>query len=136
MNVSRLARRAGTTSDTVRHYTDLGILRPRRNPDNGYRQYSQDDFRRLEFVLQARQLGFTLEDIQEIINESESGASPCAHVRQLIEERLEDVEARIEALSRLSQRMRRAMAEWTVQPDSPADGEHICGLIESFEETG
>ncbi|MCB1837879.1 MAG: MerR family transcriptional regulator, partial [Alcanivoracaceae bacterium] len=60
MNVSELARRGATTSETVRHYTDLGLLRPVRNPDNGYRRYNRDDLRRLHFALQARSLGFTL----------------------------------------------------------------------------
>ena len=45
MNVSELARRGATTSETVRHYTDVGLLRPSRNPDNGYRQYGRDDLR-------------------------------------------------------------------------------------------
>lgn len=134
MNVSELARRADTTSETVRHYTDIALLRPARNPDNHYRQYSHDDLRRLNFALQARSLGFTLADISLLVEESESGASPCATTRQLIEQRLEDVNKRIEELHRLSRRMRNALHEWEVRPDCAGGDERICVLIASFSD--
>lgn len=132
MNITELARGAGTTADTVRHYTDLGLLRPRRNPRNHYREYDRDDRKRLDFILQARGLGFTLEDIHQILTDADSGQSPCGDVRRLIEQRLEEVEARIRSLQRLSDRMREAVARWKEQPDTaPQDG-RICGLIESM----
>lgn len=138
MNVSELARRGATTSETVRHYTDLGLLRPVRNPDNGYRRYSRDDLRRLHFALQARSLGFTLGDICTLVEESESGRSPCATTRQLIEQRLEEVEQRIVELTRLGGRMRSALKAWDDHPDCAGGDERICVLIDSFsnEEVG
>lgn len=136
MNVSQLARRAGTTPETVRHYTDVGLLRPTRNPDNGYRCYNRDDLRRLEFALQARSLGFTLSDIATLIDESEGGRSPCATTRQLIEQRLADVEQRIDELTRLSARMRTALHAWDDHPDCAGGDERICVLIDSFSEEG
>ena len=135
MNVSELARRASTTSETVRHYTDIGLLRPQRNPDNGYRLYDRDDLRRLTFALQARSLGFTLADICQLVEESESGHSPCATTRQLIEQRLAEVEGRIRELRRLSGRMQEALAAWKQQApccDTEPDAASICPLIESF----
>ena len=136
MNVSQLARRAGTTADTVRHYTELGLLRPERNPANGYREYGKADLARLNFSLQARSLGFTLQDVSALIAESDAGKSPCQHTRSLIEHRLTEVEARIAELTRLSQRMRSAIVQWASRPDcSPGNGT-VCGLIQSWEEEG
>lgn len=134
MNVSTLAKRADTTAETVRHYTDLGLLRPRRNPDNGYREYDQSDRRRLEFALRARSLGFTLADIQLLVAESESGNSPCATTRELIEQRLQEVEARISELRRLSRRMHTALDAWRSHPGCAGGDESICTLIDSFTE--
>lgn len=136
MNVSQLARRAGTTADTVRHYTELGLLRPARNPANGYREYGKNDLSRLNFSLQARSLGFTLQDISALIAESEAGHSPCQHTRSLIEQRLAEVEARIAELTRLSERMRSAMTQWSTQPDCAPGNGTVCGLIQSWEEEG
>ncbi|MFN3713162.1 MAG: MerR family transcriptional regulator [Alcanivoracaceae bacterium] len=134
MNVSQLASRAGTTSDTVRHYTELGLLTPSRNPDNGYRQYGSHDLSRLRFALQARSLGFTLHDIAALLAESDAGNSPCGRTRALIEQRLAEVEARISELRQLSERMRSAMQQWASKPDcAPGEG-GVCNLITSWEE--
>lgn len=132
MNVSGIARKADTTSETVRHYTEIGLLRPLRNATNGYREYDGADLRRLSFALQARSLGFTLADIRLLVDESESGSSPCATTRSLIEQRLDEVNRRIEDLHRLSDRMRHALDAWQTHPDCAADDERICALIESF----
>lgn len=133
MNVTALARRAGTTSETVRHYTEVGLLRPERNPDNGYRVYDQRDLDTLRFALSARSLGFTLADISALVDEAESGQSPCQHTRELIEYRLGEVERQIRELQSMQARMREAMSVWSQQPDwQPGDGSHICGLIETF----
>ena len=134
MNVTQLARRAGTTADTVRHYTELGLLRPARNPANGYREYGKNDLSRLNFSLQARSLGFTLQDISALIAESDAGHSPCQHTRSLIEQRLAEVEARIAELTRLSERMRSAMKQWSTRPDCAPGNGTVCGLIQSWEE--
>ena len=136
MNVTQLARRAGTTADTVRHYTELGLLKPGRNPANGYREYSKNDLSRLNFSLQARSLGFTLQDISALIAESDAGHSPCQHTRSLIEQRLGEVEARIAELTRLSERMRSAMAQWSTKPDCAPGNGTVCGLIQSWEGEG
>ncbi|NQD96766.1 MerR family transcriptional regulator, partial [Pseudomonas sp. CrR25] len=57
MRVAQLARAAAVSAETVRHYTDLGLLHPSRDPHNGYQCYSADDLRRLSFVARARRLG-------------------------------------------------------------------------------
>ncbi len=134
MRVSDLARRAGTTTETVRHYTDIGLLQPERDPNNGYRRYANTDLRLLRFALKARHLGFTLADIQSLADASRHGETPCGQVRTLIEARLEQVEARIIELQSLSLRMRQAMSDWQGSPDCRLDDGRVCGLIDSFVE--
>lgn len=131
MRVSDLARQAATTTETVRHYTDIGLLKPQRDPGNGYRHYNQSDLRLLRFAIKARSLGFTLTDIQSLATASEEGETPCGQVRSLIEQRLEDVEARIRELRALSQRMRSAMSDWQDKPDCHLDDGRVCGLIDA-----
>lgn len=131
MRVSDLARQADTTSETVRHYTDIGLLKPHRDPGNGYRHYGVSDLRLLRFALKARSLGFTLADIQSLATASEEGETPCGQVRSLIESRLAEVEARIQELQALSNRMRSAMADWQDKPDCHLDDGRVCGLIDA-----
>ncbi|MZR61808.1 MerR family transcriptional regulator [Alcanivorax sp. DP30] len=131
MRVSDMARQADTTSETVRHYTDIGLLKPRRDPGNGYRHYDLADLHLLRFAIKARSLGFTLSDIQSLATASEEGETPCGQVRSLIECRLADVETQIRELQALSQRMRSAMAEWEDKPDCHLDDGRVCGLIDA-----
>lgn len=70
MKVKEIATAAGVNPDTVRFYTREGLLRPTRNPDNNYQQYDAEDLRRLRFARKARQLGFSLPEIRQILEQA------------------------------------------------------------------
>ena len=133
MTVHELARAAGVTADTVRHYVRIGLLRPQRNPGNNYRLFSRADLRRLRFVRKAQLLGFTLKEICQLLEASRSGALSCAQVRQAVERRIQENRRRLEALMALQRRMEAAMDQWGRLPEGPADEEGLCGLIEALE---
>ena len=84
MRVAQLAKAAEVSAETVRHYSELGLLRPSRDPHNGYQQFSQSDLQRLRFIARARRLGFSLKDVQAILARADSGSAPCAEVRDLM----------------------------------------------------
>ncbi|MFG6177458.1 MerR family transcriptional regulator [Halomonas sp. THAF12] len=134
MKVSELARRAGVTAETVRHYTREGLLSPERDPDNGYQLYDDDDLRRLRFIQRARTLGFGVAEIREILEQSDRGDSPCPLVRDLLAQRLPEIRERIRELEALAGRMEEALAAWEHLPDGTPDGHSLCRLIESFPE--
>ncbi len=133
MQVLDLAKRLGVTPETVRFYTRNGVLKPAINPDNGYRLYREREFQRLRFVLNARQLGFSVDDIQEILSHADQDESACGTVRRLIEKRLEETEKRFEETRRLRDRMKQAVSEWRQKPDKEPTGDMICHLIEEFQ---
>lgn len=131
MTVSELARRAGVTADTVRHYTRGGFLVPVR-ASNGYKRYSRDDLVRLLFIRKARLLGFSLSDVRDILDESSHGNSPCPLVRDVMVQRLQENRRRLQDLERLQSRMEYATAQWASLPDGLPDGETVCHLIETI----
>ncbi|MFZ3154352.1 MerR family transcriptional regulator [Pseudomonas sp.] len=133
MRVAQLAKAAAVSSETVRHYTDLGLLRPTRNPDNGYQEYSSTDLQRLRFIARARRLGFSLKDSQQILASADNGDAPCAEVRDLLSERLVSLQAHIEECQRLALVMQNAFADWADKGECAPDGQAICHLIEDFE---
>lgn len=133
MRVAQLARAAAVSSETVRHYTELGLLRPGREPHNGYQNYSAQDLQRLRFIARARRLGFSLKDVQLILARSEAGAEHCGEVRELLGERLQALQAHIDECQRLALVMADALAEWAGKPQCAPDGQAICRLIEDFE---
>lgn len=133
MHVSELARRSGTTADTVRYYTRLGLLNPQRDDDNGYKCFALRDLRRLSFIQQAKRLGFTLAEIRHFIDESEHGQLPCPEVREIIQRRIRENRRKLDEALALQKRMEQALSLWQNRPDGNPDGDAICELIESFE---
>ncbi|MBB3233066.1 MerR family transcriptional regulator [Halomonas stenophila] len=134
MKVSELARHAGVTAETVRHYTREGLLRPERHPGNGYQLYDETDLERLRFIQRARTLGFGVAEIREILEHADQGDSPCPLVRDLLASRLPEIRARIQVLEALASRMEQALDAWADMPDGTPDGHSLCRLIESFPE--
>ena len=132
MTVAELARRAGVTPDTVRHYTRNGLLTPIRDASNGYRNYCADDLARMVFIRKARSLGFSLSDIGDILTESKQGHSPCPQVRKVMDERLQETRRRLADMAKLQKRMEHAVALWANMPDGMPDGHDVCHLIEKI----
>ena len=133
MKVAELAKSLGTTADTVRYYSRLGLLKPAKSV-NGYKLYSNKEVSRLKFILSARNLGFSVADIKEIINESEDGKSACPLVRSLIKERLEETEKQFQAMLALRGKMSSALSRWEEMEDKAPTANMVCHLIENFEQ--
>ncbi len=128
--VKEIAVLANVTPDAVRHYVKIGLLQPRQNPENRYREFSEKDLRYLRFIRRAKHLGFTLAEIKEIIRHSQDGQSPCPVVRQIIADRIIENRERLLELLDLQERMERALEQWQSLPDKLPDGDSICYLIE------
>ncbi len=131
MNVSEVARKAGVTGHTVRYYARLGLLKPQRDPRSRYKKFTELDIARLQFILRARSLGFTLSEIGQIFRRSARRESPCPMVRDIIRGRIEETSERLDAVLALRDRMKRALALWETMPDQVPDGNAVCALIEA-----
>ena len=131
MTVGELAKLSKVTTETIRHYTDKGLLRPKRNPKNGYKMYREADIMRLRFIRQAKQLGFTLTEVGQILSHADQGKSPCPDVRDIVQTRIKENRLRLDELLALQTRMEGALDQWRAMPDQLPDGDSICHLIES-----
>lgn len=132
LTVAELARQSGTTPHAVRYYARRGLLRPQRDPENGYRLFEPRDARWLRFVRQAKELGYTLNEIEEIMRDADGGRSPCPRVREILQRHIVENRQRLEELMALQQRMEQALDEWAERPDGEPDGHSVCHLIESW----
>ena len=72
LKIGELAKQTGLAVGTLRYYSDLGLLLPSRIGDNGYRYYSKDAGSQVQFIKKAQALGFTLEEIKQILDVRES----------------------------------------------------------------
>ncbi|MET7368470.1 MerR family transcriptional regulator [Streptomyces sp. NPDC005566] len=87
-SIQEIARKAGTTSRTLRHYGDLGLLVPSRIGSNGYRYYDQDALVRLQRILLLRELGLSLPAIKDVLEgQRDTSVALRAHLRLLEQER-------------------------------------------------
>lgn len=135
MTVGELASQAQVTAESIRHYTDKGLLHPTRNPANGYKMYSQKDIARVRFIRKAKLLGFTLSEIGKILTHADKGKSPCPDVRDLVQLKIENNRRKMDELIALQERMESAVDRWRAMPDQVPDGDSICHLIESVAES-
>jgi DNA-binding transcriptional MerR regulator len=131
MKVIELAKTLHTTPDTVRYYTRIGLITPVKNADNGYNAFSSKDQKRLAFILSARQLDFSVEEIKSILAESDKGHTACPLVREIIEHRLAETEKQFQAALLLREKLRNAIDHWQDKPNKAPTGQMICHLIES-----
>jgi len=101
LTVSRLAGKAGISPDTVRYYERIGLLSPPGRSESGYRLYDEEAVERLLFIRGAQRLGLRLDAIAELLEIRERGLCPCGHTRELLNERLAELDAEMEAMARL-----------------------------------
>ena len=127
LKIGEVSKRSGIGIETLRFYEKSGLLsRPARS-GSGYRMYGSDVLERLDFIKRAQVLGFSLDEIRQIIAEKGAGQSPCAAVREVVRRRLDELDERMAQMRRYRRELSGALAEWERAGD--VEG-HICGLIE------
>lgn len=99
MTIGHAADAAGIAATTLRYYERQGILEPDGRTGKGYRLYAAESLQRLAFIRSARSVGFTLDDIRELLRLD--GEKSCRAVRTMIERRLADVDHRLSELERV-----------------------------------
>jgi DNA-binding transcriptional MerR regulator len=85
---------------------------------------------RLDFIKRAQVLGFSLHEIKKIIADKEAGKSPCREVREIVRERLAELEERMKEMRKYRRELGDALMKW--EETGELDG-HVCGLIEATE---
>lgn len=135
LHVTELARLAGVTPATIRHYSRVGLLRPQREPNNGYRCFVESDIHRVVFVRRAQALGLTINDIKVILDASDEGQEPSGRVRALVEKRLAEVREQLGELQTVESRIRQALAAWADFDDTELRDGEICPLIDRVDLT-
>lgn len=106
MRIGELAIATGTKAETIRYYEREGILPAADRTDSNYRDYSDNHLAALTFVRRARQLGFSMAQVRELLALSDRVDNPCQVVDELVREQLEEVEQRILDLSSLRDELR------------------------------
>ena len=129
MKIGELARRTGFSTKAIRYYELLKLVPEPDRTESGYRLYGQKDVERLEFIEKAKHLGFSLEDIRDILILDEQQERPCVHVLALLDQKLEQVDDVLRDLKVFRKELAGLRKESAEQIERlPADA--ICGIVE------
>ncbi|NCB57347.1 MAG: Cu(I)-responsive transcriptional regulator [Gammaproteobacteria bacterium] len=101
LTIGEMAKRSGLTAKMIRHYESLGLLPPPIRSDAGYRHYREQDVQQLRFIRQARELGFSLPQISELLSLWHDEQRPSSKVKQLAQEHIAVLEQKIAELTQM-----------------------------------
>lgn len=124
-----LADATGVSTDTLRHYERLGLLPGAERTRAGYRRYPPAMVERVRLIQRALVVGFSLKELGSALGRREHGSPPCRHVRALMGERLQALEARLVELTTLRDEMRVIVQEWDERLGATPDG-HRARLLD------
>jgi MerR family mercuric resistance operon transcriptional regulator len=103
LSISQLAKRAGVNLETIRYYERRSLLPEPPRRASGYRQYPPDAVARIRFIKRAQELGFSLNEIAELLSLRVDAQTACNEVQQLAETKVTTVEQKLETLQRMKQ---------------------------------
>ncbi|TFH87461.1 MerR family transcriptional regulator [Billgrantia azerbaijanica] len=111
IGIGELARRAGCQPETVRYYERIGLLQNASRTEGGQRRYDERAVRRLAFIRHARDFGFSVEAVRELLKMADHPQMPCHEVDAIAKHHLEEVELRLQRLSALRDELRRMVSQ-------------------------
>ncbi|MEL6441151.1 MAG: heavy metal-responsive transcriptional regulator [Cyanobacteria bacterium J06621_8] len=131
LKIGELAKQTGLAVGALRYYSDLGLLHPVTRGDNGYRYYSQNAIKQVEFIKKAQAIGFTLQEIKTILEVKNRGEKPCSLVQNLLNNKIAQLEIQIERMSLFKQELEEYRTSWINAPNPEQDAQEVCPLISS-----
>jgi MerR family mercuric resistance operon transcriptional regulator len=109
LTIGKLAKKANVNIETIRYYERRALIPKPYRRESGYREYSEDTVRRIQFIKHAKELGFSLREINELLSLKLDPKTPCSKVKNRTDVKIADIENKIKTL----QRMKKALVNLT-----------------------
>lgn len=129
LQIGELAKQTGIAVSALRYYQEVGLLEPSYISESKYRYYQFSDIVLAKFIKKSQRLGFTLDEIRQILNERLEGRSPCPKVRILAKQRIDKLHEQIDELKKLEKELKDYILKAGAELESNSTDNHICGLI-------
>lgn len=130
LTIGQLAKHIGVNIETIRYYERRNLLGPTSRLPSGYRLYNREASQRLRFIKNAQALGFTLQEIEELLDLRVSSKTRCGDVQRRAEAKLKHVEVKVRDLQALARSLRNLIR--TCRAGQPTDR---CPILQSLEKT-
>jgi len=128
LTIGQLAKQAQVNVETIRYYERRGLLPEPPRRWSGYREYSQADVAHLRFIKRAKELGFSLSEISELLSLRVDPDTTCDDVQQRTEIKIADIEAKIQTLERMKKALKKLVAACSGRGPTSA-----CPILEALE---
>ena len=133
--IGQVANETGLSIDTIRFYEKQGLLKRSPRTEGGFRLFGADDIARLKFVRKAQELGFSLNEIRELLILRADHVPACLHVKDLLEQKLTAVSQRISELLALEGSLKRALRKCKQELKTGTPGhEECCPVLEEINQ--
>ncbi len=129
LKIGEVSKQTGIAVGALRYYESLGLLKSERG-ENSYRYYPPAAVQQVQFIKKAQALGFSLEDIGEVLNVHQQGDVPCDLVRSLLQDKIAQLDAQIQEMQTFKRSLERYRDRWNTSDSRPRPGD-ICPLIET-----
>jgi len=128
LNIGQVAKQTGVTVETIRFYEKEGLIEEPQRSNSGYRQYPAETVKRVLFIQHAKEVGFTLKDIGELLALRREPGTSCTDIKVRSTQKIEEVDQKIEDLTRI----RNALARM-VMKCSGRGALSECPILEELE---
>jgi len=128
ITIGKLAKRVNLNIETIRYYERKGLIPKPRRRESGYREYSDETTKRILFIKHAKDLGFSLKEINELLSLKLDPGTSCSDVRKKAEIKIEDIEGKIKTL----RKMKKALLKLTTICSGSGPVSE-CPILEALE---
>jgi DNA-binding transcriptional MerR regulator len=127
--IGEIAKRAGLSVDTVRFYEKQHLLKPPPRTQAGYRLYGAEELRTLRFITRAQKLGFSLQEIRQLVYIQRCPAEVCEKTSRLIDEKLFHVREKIKQLCEIESSLENALGKCSRKLKAPRRSSQDCPVL-------
>ncbi|MFQ5660889.1 MAG: MerR family transcriptional regulator [Gammaproteobacteria bacterium] len=101
LSIGQVAKQTGVSVETIRFYEHKGLIEEPRRKESGYRQYMEDDLKKFIFIQQAKTLGFSLNEIKELLSLRSDPKTTSREIKRIAELKLENIEEKLKMLRKM-----------------------------------
>jgi len=109
--IGEVSRQTGLSMHAIRFYEAEGLLPEASRTESGYRLFSSQTVEQLQFIRKAQALGFALDEIRELLVLRDRDTDACSHVKSMVEEKLANIRAKVQALEAMEVELKGVLAE-------------------------
>jgi MerR family copper efflux transcriptional regulator len=128
VNIGKAAKLTGLTVKTVRYYADIGIIVPQKDHNTGYRDFTNEDVAKLQFIRKARKFDFSIEECRELLALYQDKNRPSRDVKDLTLEKISEIDGKLTELKSLRQQLSQLAAS------CQGDDRPNCPILDALTE--